>query len=194
MDKRSPRTRLHKRLIEYQASANNHPNSMKWVLLQVGIFDEEILKHDISTITTAFNSPNQYIFLNVTVREDLAQLVGEVIVSNRIIPNRNYVVGDFVAHTFLGHAYQAANKGVEWDFGMPADISEFETNNQLRLSGIVSARPLPKILYPGCSMFFHRLGIEVSFQHDAIIYKLLRHHRRISLKDWIRNRILHQTK
>lgn len=91
--------------------ANNDPESMKWILFQVGIFDEEILKNDISTITTAFNSPNQYIFLNVTVKEDLAMLIAETISSDKVLPNRNYVIGDFVAHTFLGHAYQVANNG-----------------------------------------------------------------------------------
>ncbi|CAG8722958.1 7926_t:CDS:2, partial [Racocetra fulgida] len=108
-DKRCPRTRLHKRLIDHQAKVDKHHGSMRWILFQVGIFDEEVLKHDISTITTAFNSPNQYIFLNVTVKEDLAQLVAEAIASDKVLPNRNYVVGDFVAHTFLGHVYQVAN-------------------------------------------------------------------------------------
>jgi hypothetical protein len=73
---------------------------------------------------------------------------------------------------------------------MPADITEFEINNQLRLSGIVSARPLPGILYPGCSTFFYKLGIEISFQHDAAIYKILKSHHRTSLKEWIYNRII----
>ncbi|RIA82116.1 hypothetical protein C1645_788976 [Glomus cerebriforme] len=186
-DKKCPRTRLHK----YLRSMNkNKPVAMRWILFQVGIFDEETLKHDISTITTAFNSPNQYIFLNITVKEDLAQLVVEVIVSKEVELNRNYVVGDFVAHTFLGHVYQVANNGVSLDLHMPADITEFEINNQLRLSGIVSARPLPRILYPRCSIFIYNLGIEVSFQHDAAIYKILRYHSRISFKEWIHNRIL----
>ncbi|CAG8708301.1 21054_t:CDS:2, partial [Cetraspora pellucida] len=184
-DKRCPRTRLHKRLIDHQAKIDKHHGSMRWILFQVGIFDEEVLKHDISTITTAFNSPKQFIFLNVTVKEDLAQLVAESIASDKVLPNRNYVVGDFVAHTFLGHVYQVANNGMQLDNSMPADISEFETTNQLRLSGIVSARPLPRILYPGCSIFFHKLGIEISFQHDATIYRLLKHHKRTPLKDWI---------
>jgi hypothetical protein len=78
--------------------------------------------------------------------------------------------------------------GAQLDLHMSADITEFEINNQLRLSGIVSARPLPRILYPGCSIFFHKLGIEVSFQHDAAIYKILKNHRRITLKEWLRNR------
>jgi hypothetical protein len=84
---------------------------MRWILFQVGIFDEEVLKHDMSTITTAFNSPKQYIFLNITVKEDLAQLVAESIVSREIELDRNYVVGDFVAHTFLGHVYQVVHNG-----------------------------------------------------------------------------------
>ncbi|CAI2191292.1 8699_t:CDS:2, partial [Funneliformis geosporum] len=61
----------------------------------VGIFDEEILKNDISTVTTAFNSPNQFIFLKITVKEDLAQLIVESIVSREIELDRNYV-----AHIF----------------------------------------------------------------------------------------------
>ncbi|CAG8544878.1 21627_t:CDS:2 [Dentiscutata erythropus] len=138
-DKRCPRTRLHRRLIAHQENVEKSHGSMRWILFQVGIFDEEVLKHDISTITTAFNSPNQYIFLNVTVKEELAQLVAESIASDKVLPNRNYVVGDFVAHTFLGHVYQVANNGMQLDNTMPADISEFETTNQLRLSGIVSA-------------------------------------------------------
>ncbi|CAG8527103.1 1125_t:CDS:2, partial [Scutellospora calospora] len=141
-DKRCPRTRLHKRLIEHQAKTEKLHGAMRWILFQVGIFDEEVLKHDISTITTAFNSPNQYIFLNVTVKEDLAQLVAEAIASDKVLPNRNYVVGDFVAHTFLGHVYQVANNGMQLDSSMPADISEFETTNQLRLSGITRDRNL----------------------------------------------------
>ncbi|CAG8730550.1 12081_t:CDS:2, partial [Gigaspora margarita] len=172
------------RLIEHQENLDKNHGSMRWILFQVGIFDEEVLKHDISTITTAFNSPNQYIFLNVTVKEELAQLIAESISSDKVLPNRNYVVGDFVAHTFLGHVYQVANNGMQLDNSMPADISEFETTNQLRLSGIVSARPLPRILYPGCSIFFHKLGIEISFQHDATIYRLLKNHKRTPLKDW----------
>ncbi|RHZ48804.1 hypothetical protein Glove_541g14 [Diversispora epigaea] len=92
-DKRCPRTRLHKRLIDYQVMKNNNHESMDWILFQIGIFDEEILKNDISTITTAFNSP-----------KDLAMLVAETITSKKVLPNRNYVIGDFVAHTFLQHA------------------------------------------------------------------------------------------
>jgi hypothetical protein len=98
-------------LLDLRAANKDQPDSMRWILFQVGIFDEEILRNDISTITTAFNSPNQYIFLNITVKEDLSQLVVESIVSKEIEHDRNYVVGEFVAHTFLGHAYQVANNG-----------------------------------------------------------------------------------
>jgi hypothetical protein len=84
---------------------------MRWILFQTGIFDDDVLRYDVSAITTAFNCPNQYIFLNVTVKEDLAQLVAEVITSKKVQPYRNYVVGGFIAHTFLGHAYQVANNG-----------------------------------------------------------------------------------
>lgn len=104
-----PRTRLHEKLLEHQNIYGD--GHMHWILFQIGIFDEEILKYDVSTITTAFNCPNQYIFLNVTVKEDLAQLVVEAITSKKIQLDRNYVVGDFIAHTFLGHAYQVANNG-----------------------------------------------------------------------------------
>ncbi|RGB32170.1 hypothetical protein C1646_230639 [Rhizophagus diaphanus] len=38
-----------------------------WILYQVGIFDIETIQFDISTVTSTFNSPNQFIFLNVTV-------------------------------------------------------------------------------------------------------------------------------
>ncbi|CAI2182708.1 20023_t:CDS:2 [Funneliformis geosporum] len=188
-DKECPRTRLHKKFLDHQLICKSHPCGMHWILFQVGIFEEEILKHDISTITTAFNSPNQYIFLNVTIKEDLAQLVVESMISRTIQLNRNYVVGDFIAHTFLGHVYQVANNGMKYNHKMPASITEFETSNQLRLAGIVSARPLPRILYPGCSIFLQKLGIEVSFQHDATIYKILRHHQQITLKQWFLNKI-----
>ncbi|CAG8562491.1 189_t:CDS:2, partial [Funneliformis mosseae] len=110
-DKQCPRTRLHKLLLNHRATNKNKPDATRWILFQVGIFDEEILKNDISTVTTAFNSPNQFIFLNITVKEDLAQLIVETIVSREIQLDRNYVVGDFVAHTYLGHVYQVATKG-----------------------------------------------------------------------------------
>lgn len=106
-DKGCPRTRLHEKLLNNR----NNSSGMHWILFQVGIFDEEILKYDVSTITTAFNCPNQYIFLNVTVKEDLAQLVVEVMTSTKVQADRNYVVGGFIAHTFLGHVYQVANDG-----------------------------------------------------------------------------------
>ncbi|CAH1763552.1 7763_t:CDS:2 [Entrophospora sp. SA101] len=183
-DKQCPRTRLHKKLLEYKNLTANQPDHMYWILFQVGIFDEEILRHDVSTITTAFNNPKQSIFLNITVKDELAQLVVEAIISKKLLADRNYVIGDFVSHTYLGHVYQVVNHGALFDENMPAEIGEFETSNKLRLSGIVSARPLPRILYPGCSIFFHNLGIEISFQHEAIIYKLLNHHKRIPLKDW----------
>ncbi|GBC05616.1 hypothetical protein RclHR1_06310012 [Rhizophagus clarus] len=184
-----PRTRLHEKLLEHQSIYGNSPYAMHWILFQIGIFDEDILKYDVSTITTAFNCPNQYIFLNVTVKEDLAQLTVEAITSRKIQHDRNYVVGDFIAHTFLGHAYQVANNGAKFDSKMPATLSEFEITNQLRLTGIVSAQPLPQILYPDCSIYFQKLGIEISFQHAATIYKILRHHRQITLKEWIHKRI-----
>jgi hypothetical protein len=72
---------------------------------------------------------------------------------------------------------------------MPATLSEFEITNQLRLTGIVSAQPLPQILYPDCSVYFQKLGIEISFQHAATIYKILKHHQQITLKEWIRRKI-----
>src|SRR5438094_5821286 len=65
-DKQCPRTRLHKKLLEYKTLTSNQYDHMYWVLFQVGIFDEEILKHDVSTITTSFNNPKQSIFLNIT--------------------------------------------------------------------------------------------------------------------------------
>ncbi|CAJ0834632.1 253_t:CDS:2 [Entrophospora sp. SA101] len=149
-DKQCPRTRLHKKLLEYKNLTANQPDHMYWILFQVGIFDEEILRHDVSTITTAFNNPKQSIFLNITVKDELAQLVVEAIISKKLLADRNYVIGDFVSHTYLGHVYQVVNHGALFDENMPAEIGEFETSNKLRLSGIVSARPLPRILYPGC--------------------------------------------
>ena len=72
---------------------------------------------------------------------------------------------------------------------MPATISEFKISNQLRLTGIVSAQPLPRILYPEHNVYYQKIGVEISFQHDATIYKILKHHRQITLKEWIGNRI-----
>lgn len=81
-------------------------------------------------------------------------------------------------------------KGAKLNLDMPATITEFEISNQLRLTGIVSAHPLPKILYPNCyNVYYQKVGIEMSFQHDATIYKILKHHREKSLKEWIYNRI-----
>ncbi|CAG8622705.1 9625_t:CDS:2, partial [Acaulospora colombiana] len=56
---------------------------LRWILFQVGIFSDEVLIHDISTITTAFNSPNQFIFVNVSVKSDFAQLISETIISKK---------------------------------------------------------------------------------------------------------------
>ena len=109
-----------------------------WILFQVGIFDVETIHFDISTVTSTFNSSNQFIFLNVTVKEDLASLIVNSIINPRLPVNRNYVVGEFIAHTFLGHVYQVFNKGIQFNTNLPADISEFDTSNQLRLSGIIS--------------------------------------------------------
>ncbi|CAG8814276.1 4029_t:CDS:2, partial [Racocetra fulgida] len=128
--KRCPRTRLHQKLIDYQSYSSYPPfaDKMQWILFQVGLFSDEILKYDISTVTTAFNSPNQFIFINVSVKIDFAQIIAESIVTPKVKPNCNYVV--------------------EFETNMPAEITEFETTNQLRISGIISARPIPKILYP----------------------------------------------
>src|SRR5437660_1590307 len=118
-NKNCPRTRLHQTLIDYRNSAgkiiNNdkinknccYPGIVNWIHFQVGVFDEEVLKHDLSSISTAFNSPNQFIFLNVTVKEDFVDVIVKSIVSSDVEPNRNYVVGDFISHTFLGHIYKA---------------------------------------------------------------------------------------
>ncbi|CAH1756313.1 3058_t:CDS:2 [Entrophospora sp. SA101] len=186
-DKMCPRTRLHQTLIDYHNSnkkiskkTNNGYRSgiVNWIHFQVGIFDEVILNNDLSNITTAFNSPNQFIFLNVTVKDDFVNVIVEAIVSSNVEPNRNYVVGDFVSHTFLGHIYKVVNQ---------PEIKEFEVTNQLRLSGIVSARPLPRILYPDCNAYDYKLLVEISFQHHTIIYQKLTGHRRLTLKDWFIN-------
>ena len=144
-----PRTRLHQMLIDYneKTTALSPEHKTNWVLFQVGIFDTETISFDVSKVTSSFNSPNQFIFLNVTVREDLASLITESIINPKLQPNRNYVVGEFIAHTFLGHIYQVFNRGVQYDMNLPANISEFEITNQLRLSGILSARPLPQIIF-----------------------------------------------
>ncbi|CAG8568786.1 14098_t:CDS:2, partial [Acaulospora colombiana] len=175
-DHSCPRTQLHQRLLEYKSkiSSLNTPRSSapyhflntsltdrtRWILFQVGIFDDEILKHDISTVTTAFNSPNQYIFINISVKSDFAEIVVNTIITKKVQPNRNYVVGEFVSHTFLGHVYRVINHGLEYNSKLPCEITEFETTNQLRISGLASARPIPRILYPNCDSYEHKLGIE----------------------------------
>ncbi|CAG8694445.1 10820_t:CDS:2, partial [Acaulospora morrowiae] len=183
-DHSCPRTQLHQRLLEYtsQTADRIHPyfipprssasyhfphlpaDKMQWILFQVGIFDDEVLKHDISTVTTAFNSPNQFIFINVSVKSDFADIVAATIVNKRARPNRNYVVGEFVSHAFLGHVYKVINQDLEYDSTMPCEITEFETTNQLRIS-------------------------EISFQHGAIIYKMLANHRRVTLREWVLQKI-----
>ncbi|RGB24771.1 hypothetical protein C1646_676108 [Rhizophagus diaphanus] len=163
-----------------------------WILFQVGIFDTETIQFDISTVTSTFNSPNQFIFLNVTVKDDLASLIVESIINPNLQTNRNYVVGEFIAHTFLGHIYQVFNKGIQLNTNLPADISEFDTSNQLRLSGIISARPLPQIIFPNYNLHINKLAMELSLQYGANIYKILSDHKRISLKQWVYNRISNQ--
>ncbi|CAI2191135.1 17880_t:CDS:2 [Funneliformis geosporum] len=182
-----PRTRLHQLLLDYHSSES--PDKMNWVLFQVGIFDIESIHFDISTVTSSFNSPNQFIFLNVTVKEDLALLISESIINTNLEPNRNYVVGEFIAHTFLGHIYQVFNKGVQYDLNLPASINEFETTNQLRLSGIISARPLPQIIFPNHNLNVNKLSMEISLQYGASIYRILSGHRRITLKEWVYDKL-----
>jgi len=189
-----PRTRLHQMLIDYdfERFQQTPPSKLttNWILFQVGIFDIETTHFDISTVTSSFNSPNQFIFLNVTVKDDLASLIVESIINPGLQTNRNYVVGEFIAHTFLGHIYQVFNKGVQLNTNLPADISEFDTSNQLRLSGIISARPLPQILFPNYNnSHINKLAMELSLQYGANIYKILSNHKRISLKQWVYNRI-----
>ncbi|RIA83409.1 hypothetical protein C1645_786445 [Glomus cerebriforme] len=190
-----PRTRLHQMLIDYdhdcvQKSSIQHTTN--WILFQVGIFDIETIQSDISTVTSTFNSPNQFIFLNVTVKDDLASLIVESIINPKLQTNRNYVVGEFIAHTFLGHIYQVFKKGVQLNTNLPADISEFDTSNQLRLSGIISARPLPQIIFPNYNLHINKLAMELSLQYGASIYKILLDHKRVTLKQWVYNKILTQ--
>ncbi|CAB4436259.1 unnamed protein product [Rhizophagus irregularis] len=196
-NKSCPRTRLHQMLIDYdfeRFQQQSPPTQLttNWILFQVGIFDIETIQFDISTVTSTFNSPNQFIFLNVTVKDDLASLIVESITNPNLQTNRNYVVGEFIAHTFLGHIYQVFNKGVQLNTNLPADISEFDTSNQLRLSGIISARPLPQIIFPNYNLHINKLAMELSLQYGANIYKILSDHKRISLKQWVYNRISNQ--
>ncbi|CAB5374560.1 unnamed protein product [Rhizophagus irregularis] len=67
-------TRLHQNdqmLIDYdfERFQQSPPSQLttNWILFQVGIFDIEMIQFDISTVTSTFNSPNRFIFLNVTV-------------------------------------------------------------------------------------------------------------------------------
>ncbi|GES77178.1 hypothetical protein GLOIN_2v1800921 [Rhizophagus clarus] len=195
-NKSCPRTRLHQMLIDYDFERHQQPSpsnlTTNWILFQVGIFDSETIQYDISTVTSTFNSPNQFIFLNVTVKDDLASIIVESITNPRLQANRNYVVGEFIAHTFLGHIYQVFNKGVQLNTNLPADISEFDTSNQLRLSGIISARPLPQIIFPNYNLQINKLAMELSLQYGASVYKILSNHKRISLKQWVYNRISNQ--
>ncbi|CAG8678615.1 1909_t:CDS:2, partial [Acaulospora morrowiae] len=157
----------------------------QWILFQVGIFADEILKNDVSAVTTAFHSPKQFIFINVSVKSDFSKMIAEVIVNRRIHLNRNYVVGEFVSHTFLGHVYKVFNHGVAYDGSLPCEISEFEMSNLLRLSGIITSKPIPHILYPDWDIYVCKLSMEISLQHEAIIYKLLNNHQKITLRHWI---------
>jgi len=181
-------------LIDYMDYYHQIPSKQatNWILFQVGIFDIETIHFDISTVTSTFNSPNQFIFLNVTVKEDLASLTVDSIMNPKLQPNRNYVVGEFIAHTFLGHVHQVFNKGIQFNKDQPADISEFDTSNKLRLSGIISARPLPQIIFPNCNLQINKLAMELSLQYEANIYKILSNHKRISLKQWVYNKVLNQ--
>jgi hypothetical protein len=179
-------------LIDYDYQKLPSHQATNWLLFQVGIFDIETIHFDISTVTSTFNSPNQFIFLNVTVKEDLASLIVDSIINPKLQPNRNYVVGEFVAHTFLGHVHQVFNKGIQFNTDLPADISEFDTSNQLRLSGIISARPLPQIIFPNYNLHINKLAMELSLQYGANIYKILSDHKKVSLKQWVYNKILTQ--
>ncbi|CAG8722861.1 6156_t:CDS:2, partial [Acaulospora colombiana] len=58
-------------------SSTRPAERMQWVLFQVGIFADEILKNDISAVTTAFHSPKQFIFINISVKSDFAKLIAE---------------------------------------------------------------------------------------------------------------------
>ncbi|RIA98875.1 hypothetical protein C1645_748662, partial [Glomus cerebriforme] len=192
-NKTCPRTRLHQMLIEYDHECVQKlsiQHATNWILFQVGIFDIETIQFDISTVTSTFNSPNQFIFLNVTVKDDLASLIVESIINPKLQTNRNYVVGEFIAHTFLGHIYQVFNKGIQLNTDLPADIIEFDTSNQLRLSGIISAHPLPQIIFPDYNLHINKLAMELSLQYGASIYKILLDHKRVTLKQWAYNKIL----
>jgi len=88
--------------------------------------------------------------------------------------------------------HQVFNKGIQFNIDQPADISEFDTSNKLRLSGIISARPLPQIIFPNCNLQINKLAMELSLQYEANIYKILSNHKRISLKQWVYNKVLNQ--
>ena len=88
--------------------------------------------------------------------------------------------------------HQVFNKGIQFNIDLPADISEFDTSNQLRLSGIISARPLPQIIFPNYNLHINKLAMEVSLQYGTNIYKILSNHKRISLKQWVYSKISSQ--
>ncbi|CAG8578657.1 12099_t:CDS:2 [Acaulospora colombiana] len=161
-------------------------DKMQWILFQVGIFADEVLRNDISAVTTAFHNPKQFIFINISVKSDLAQIIAHVAVSKKVELNRNYVVGEFVSHTFLEHIYKVLNHGHDYDSKLPCGISEFEMNNSLRLSGTISSRLIPRIIYPDCSFSIWKLCTEISLQHEATIYKsIVDDHKQVTLRDWV---------
>ena len=53
-----------------------------------------------------------------------------------------------------------------------AVTSEFDTLNQLRLSGIISARPLPQIIFLNYNLHINKLAMELSLQYGSNIYKI----------------------
>ncbi|CAB4477379.1 hypothetical protein RhiirA5_428469 [Rhizophagus irregularis] len=67
----------------------------------------------------------QVVHILVTVKDDFASLI---VIYPNLQTNRNYVVGEF---SWTYSIYQVFNKGVQLNTNLPADISEFDTSNQM---------------------------------------------------------------
>src|SRR3954453_18413187 len=86
-------------------------------------------------------------FLNVTVKQELASLIAKSIVNPRVLPNKSYVTGEPIAHTFLGHLYEVFNRdGVQFNRDMPALFKEFKDDTPLRICVNLKYRKYEKLM------------------------------------------------
>jgi hypothetical protein len=157
----------------------------QWILFQVGIFDIEAKNFNISKIKLNTSVTPRQMFVNVTVKEDLASIIAKSIVDPKIIPNRSYTTGEPIAHTFLGHVYNVFNEfGVVFNKNMSALICDYKKVEYSRLGSFQDANPLTQILF---NMKEGKLFNDITVEHKAVIYGLLHNHEKITLKQWVEN-------